>query len=163
MARYYEIVKHNAQKFANERNCSVYIAKAKRKVDYEIWFSEDTGRTKPNYQIIEEVYPSVEGDTNMKRKFRVDASKKIQPAYTSRTIKAAEDADMEDPRFDEIEELQDKVEDDFGYVMSGIERFGREGMLDDAIELLNTLADTLDSAVGIIGDKFDNSGEDREI
>lgn len=97
----------------------------------------------------------------MKRRFTVDASKKIKATSHTRSIRAADD--LEDPRMDQIEELQDKVEDDFGYVMSGIERLGREGLLDDAIELLNTLAGTLDSAVGIIGDKFDKSNRDTEI
>ena len=97
----------------------------------------------------------------MKRKFTVDASKKIKPALSGKAIRAAED--IEDPRFDQMEELQDRVSEDFDYVMNGIERLGREGLPDDAIELLNTLAGTLDSAVGIIGDKFDNSREDREI
>lgn len=83
----------------------------------------------------------------MTRRFTVDASKKI---------KAAEDI-KEDPRQEEFDTLQDKVAEDFDYVMSGIERLGREGQLDNAIDLLNTLSDTLDSAVGIIGNDFKNS------
>ena len=71
---------------------------------------------------------------------------------------------MEDPRIDQMEELQDTVSEDFDYVMSGIERLGREGMLDDAIELLTTLSGTLDSAISIIGDKFDQGSDtDTEI
>lgn len=83
----------------------------------------------------------------MTRRFTVDASKKI---------KAAEDI-KEDPRQEEFDTLQDKVAEDFDYVMSGIERLGREGQLDNAIDLLNTLSDTLDSAVGIIGNDFKNN------
>ena len=64
----------------------------------------------------------------------------------------------EDPRIDALEDLQDNVEDDFDYVISGIERLVREGMLDDALNMLNTLSDTLDSAIGIIGDKFGDKG-----
>ena len=71
-------------------------------------------------------------------------------------ITAATDDEFEDPRIDEADELQDRVEDDFEYVMSGIERLGREGLLDEAIELLNTLADTLDSAINIIGNDFES-------
>ena len=82
----------------------------------------------------------------MKRTFTVDASKKVQ---------AAKDDEMTDPRMDQAEELQDKVTDDFDYVMSGIERLVREGLTDDAINLLNTLSDTLNSAVSIIGNDFD--------
>ncbi len=82
----------------------------------------------------------------MKRTFTVDASKKVQ---------AASDDEVIDPRMDQAEELQDKVADDFDYVMSGIERLVREGLTDDAINLLNTLSDTLNSAVSIIGNDFD--------
>lgn len=82
----------------------------------------------------------------MKRTFTVDASKKVQ---------AARDDEVIDPRMDQAEELQDKVADDFDYVMSGIERLVREGLTDDAINLLNTLSDTLNSAVSIIGNDFD--------
>lgn len=82
----------------------------------------------------------------MTRRFTVDASKKIR---------AAEDI-KEDPRQEEFDTLRDKVAEDFDYVMSGIERLGREGQLDNAIDLLNTLSDTLDSAVGIIGNDFKN-------
>jgi len=88
----------------------------------------------------------------MKRRFTVDASKKVKATSHTRSIRAADD--IEDPRMDQIEELQERVEDDFGYVMSGIERLGREGMLDEAINLLHTLADTLDSAINIIGNDF---------
>lgn len=89
----------------------------------------------------------------MRRKFTVDASKKVN---SSRPIKAAELDKPEDPRIDEADELQARVEDDFDYVITGIERLGREGMLDEVISLLNTLADTLDSAIGIIGNDFES-------
>jgi hypothetical protein len=82
----------------------------------------------------------------MKRTFTVDASKKVQ---------AARDDEVIDPRMDQAEELQDKVADDFDYVMSGIERLVREGLTDEAISLLNTLSDTLNSAISIIGNDFD--------
>lgn len=68
-------------------------------------------------------------------------------------------SDDEDPKVAVAEELQDKVADDFDYVMSGIDRLIREGLVDDATSLLNTLSDTLDSAVGIIGNDFDNGAE----
>lgn len=89
------------------------------------------------------------------RKFTVKPGQRIS---ASRVIKAA-DID-EDPRIDAVEELQDKVTDDFDYVMSGIERLVREGMIDDATSLLNTLSDTLNSAVGIIGNDFDKGSEE---
>lgn len=73
----------------------------------------------------------------------------------NQTISGVKGDDVEDPRVEQAEELQARVEDDFDYVITGIERLGREGMLDEAIELLNTLAETLNSAVNIIGDDFD--------
>lgn len=100
----------------------------------------------------------------MKRKFTVDASKKIQ-ATTPVDVKAAKGDDIEDPRLEQFDDLLARVEDDFGYVSAGIERLGREGMLDEAISILNSLADTLDSAISIIGDDFDNGSDitDKEI
>lgn len=82
----------------------------------------------------------------------------------STDIMAADDEEFEDPRITEVDDLHDRVEDDFDYVMTGIERLGREGMLDEAISLLNTLADTLDSAIGIIGNDFETgSTPDEEV
>lgn len=77
------------------------------------------------------------------------------------TISGVKGDGVEDPRLDALDDLQDKVEDDFDYVMAGIERLGREGMLDEAINLLNTLSDTLDSAVSIIGDDFDKGSKEE--
>lgn len=90
----------------------------------------------------------------MKKRFTVDASRRD---LSRRDIKAADDTELEDPRLDQVDELHDRVEDDFDYVMTGIERLGREGLLDEAISLLNTLADTLDSAIGIIGNDFESN------
>lgn len=93
----------------------------------------------------------------MAKKFTVDANKKkIQASYFSRAIHAAKDEPV-DPRLEQADLLHDRVEDDFDYVMTGIERLGREGMIDEAIELLNTLADTLDSAIGVIGGDFEDN------
>ena len=75
------------------------------------------------------------------------------------TIAGVKGDSKEDPRIEAIEDLQTKVEDDFDYVITGIERLVREGMMDDASSLLNTLAETLDSAVSIIGNDFDKTGE----
>lgn len=87
------------------------------------------------------------------RKFTVRPGQKIS---ASRDIKAAVD---DDPRMDRVEELQDIVESDFDYVISGIDRLIREGMFDEATSLLNTLSETLDSAISIIGDDFDKTPE----
>ena len=95
----------------------------------------------------------------MKKRFTVDAGKKIQASYFSKAIRGAKDEEPVDPRLEQADILHDRVEDDFDYVMTGIERLGREGMLDEALDLLNTIAGTLDSAIGIIGGDFevDNS------
>lgn len=61
MAHFYEIVKHNAQKFANERKETVYITKAQRKTDYTIIFKAE--QLTPHYEIIEAVQPESEAAT----------------------------------------------------------------------------------------------------
>lgn len=94
MARFYEIVKHNAQKFANERNQVVYICKAKRKTDYYIIFSPD--QLTKNYDIMEEVYPETDinsstevGDKSMLKPFLIAT----HADYTAITLaKNSEDA-----------------------------------------------------------------------
>lgn len=93
----------------------------------------------------------------MARKFTVDASKKIQASYFSRAVRAAKNDEAVDPRMEQADMLTERIEDDFDYVMSGIERLGREGMLDEALQLLNTIAETLDSAVSIIGADFETN------
>ena len=92
----------------------------------------------------------------MSRKFTVDASKKIDASYHN-WVKAAKDEEPVDPRLDQLDELLDKVDEDFEFAMAGIDRLGREGMLDEALKLLNTLSDTLDSAIGIIGGDFESN------
>ena len=93
----------------------------------------------------------------MGRKFTIDASKKIQAADI-RVLAENEDAkNPEEVLMEQVEDLQDRVSDDFDYVMTGIERLSREGMHDEAMQLLSTLADTLDSAISIIGGQFESN------
>lgn len=96
----------------------------------------------------------------MIRKFTVDASKKVEAARSSDKVLAAKEDEKLDPRMEQLDELHDRVEDDFDYVMTGIERLGRENMIDEALSLLNSLADTLDSAIGMIGGDFKEGGSD---
>ena len=77
-------------------------------------------------------------------------SKNIQP------IKAADD--KVNPAQERADELQSNVEDDFSYVIAGIERLVREGQLDAAIDILEKISSTLNSAIGVIGEDF-GSGE----
>ena len=96
----------------------------------------------------------------MIRKFTVDASKKVTAALSPDKVLAAKEDEKLDPRMEQLDELHDRVEDDFDYVMTGIERLGRENMIDEALSLLNSLADTLDSAIGMIGGDFKDGGSD---
>lgn len=96
----------------------------------------------------------------MARKFTVDASKKVTAARRPDKVLAAKEDEKLDPRMEQLDELHDRVEDDFDYVMTGIERLGRENMIDEALSLLNSLADTLDSAIGMIGGDFKDGGSD---
>lgn len=98
----------------------------------------------------------------MSRKFTVDASKKVQATRQSDQVYGAKGDEPENPKMDQFDDLYSRVDDDFSYVMSGIERLGRENMLDEALDLLNSLADTLDSAISIIGDDFDTGINDSE-
>ena len=93
----------------------------------------------------------------MARKFVVDASKKIFAARHPDWIRAAKNSETVDPRIEQLETLMDRVDDDFEYVMAGIDRLGREGMYDEALNLLNTLAGTLNSAISIIGSDFEDN------
>lgn len=77
--------------------------------------------------------------------------------FVSKKITAAED-DKANPALDKADELQARIEDDFDYVIAGVERLGREGQLNAAIDIMEKIAATLDSAIGIIGEDF-GSGE----
>ena len=77
--------------------------------------------------------------------------------FVSTRITAAED-DKANPALDKADELQARIEDDFDYVIAGVERLGREGQLNAAIDIMEKIATTLDSAIGIIGEDF-GSGE----
>jgi hypothetical protein len=73
----------------------------------------------------------------------------------------AADDDKINPAQERADELQDRIEDDFDYVLAGVERLGREGQLDAAIDIMEKIANTLDSAIGIIGEDF-GSGEESD-
>lgn len=134
------------------------------------WFVEDgytDGEFVPLANLVTHKNTTTSGGMNPSTQevedFFLDASTNVR--RSRRIMGATEDEEFEDPRIDEADELQARVEDDFDYVITGIERLGREGMLDEAISLLNTLADTLDSAIGIIGNDFESgiSPEEEEI
>lgn len=132
----------------------------RNKFDRVVDIGSLVGEVKPKTPKTPAMNPQVSGGMNPSTQevedFFTGASTMIN---RKRRITAAEDEEFEDPRIDEADELQTRVEDDFDYVMTGIERLGREGLLDEALELLHTLADTLDSAINIIGNDFE-SGEE---
>lgn len=51
-----------------------------------------------------------------------------------------------------VDEKCDNVEDDFDYIISGIDRLCREDRCQDAIAVLDTVAAALDEAIASIGD-----------
>jgi hypothetical protein len=77
--------------------------------------------------------------------------------FVSKRITAAAD-DKVNPAQERADELQANVEDDFDYVIAGIERLVREGQVDAAIDILEKISSTLNSAIGVIGEDF-GSGE----
>ena len=88
---------------------------------------------------------------------RINANEGITASYFSRAVRAAKGDEAADPRLEQADMLLDRINDDFDYVIAGIERLGREGMLDESLSLMNTLAETLDSAIGIIGSDFESN------
>lgn len=62
--------------------------------------------------------------------------------------------DKVNPAQERADELQERIEDDFDYVVAGIERLEREGQFDAAIDIMDKIADTLDAAIGVIGEDF---------
>lgn len=88
----------------------------------------------------------------MKRQFTVKP-KNIMAAETD-----IEDA--VDSRLDQAGELQDRLEDDFDYIISGLERLGRDGDIGRAISIMQKLADTFDDAIATIGSNFESDGEE---
>lgn len=88
----------------------------------------------------------------MKRQFTVKP-KHIMAAETD-----IEDA--VDSRLDQAGELQDRLEDDFDYIISGLERLSRDGDIGRAISIMQKLADTFDDAIATIGSNFESDGEE---
>ena len=64
---------------------------------------------------------------------------------------------------DTAEELEDAVEEDFGYIVAGIDKLCREGMYNDAIDIMNKLSGVMGEIIGDIGnllsDEFGSTDE----
>lgn len=64
---------------------------------------------------------------------------------------------------DRTDERLDAVSDDFDYVISGIERLERQGKFDEAMDILNKISDTLNGAIGVIGNTFEDESVEDEF
>ena len=87
------------------------------------------------------------------RKFKILASDAVTAAGEDKPMT------MED----RTDERLDAVSDDFDYVVSGIERLERQGKFDEAMDILNKISDTLNGAIGVIGDTFTDESVDEEF
>ena len=67
----------------------------------------------------------------------------------------------ENPQQDLADELQDNLEDDFGYIMAGIEKLSRENKLSEAITIMENLSDALDAAISDISDNMTITSEEE--
>ena len=79
--------------------------------------------------------------------------------------KYIEAADKEEnPQLDLADELQANLDDDFEYILAGIEKLKRENKLSEAIAIMESLSDALNIAISDISDNFsdisDNPDED---
>lgn len=67
---------------------------------------------------------------------------------------AEDTSDREQAILDKLDELHDTIEDDFDYVLAGIERLGREGKHSQAMQIMQNISNTLNQAISDIGDNF---------
>lgn len=67
----------------------------------------------------------------------------------------------ENPQQDLADELQDNLEDDFGYIMAGIEKLSRENKLAEAIAIMENLSNALNEAISDISNNFDDIPEEE--
>ena len=88
--------------------------------------------------------------------------KKLVIRSTSQVKPVTAAEDKPNPAQERADELHDRIEDDFDYVIAGIERLGREGQLDAAIDIMQKIADTLDGAIAVIGEDFGDAEVDIE-
>jgi len=65
------------------------------------------------------------------------------------------------PQLDLADELQDNLDDDFGYILAGIDKLKRENKLSEAIAIMESLSDALNNAISDIGDNIDSTPEEE--
>ncbi len=65
------------------------------------------------------------------------------------------------PQLDLADELQANLDDDFEYILAGIEKLKRENKLSEAITIMESLSDALNVAISDIGDNIDSTPEEE--
>ena len=69
------------------------------------------------------------------------------------SITAAEDSEEKD--FTEIvEDKCDKLEEDFSYLLAGIDKLCREGKQNDAVSAISSVSEAINAAISNVGDIF---------
>lgn len=72
-----------------------------------------------------------------------------------RGINAAEEDQKKMTLEEIVDEKMDNLEDDFDYAISGLDRLCREGDCQRALEIMEQIAATLDTAIADIGESFE--------
>ena len=72
-----------------------------------------------------------------------------------RGISAAEEDQKKMTLEEIVDEKMDNLEDDFDYALSGLDRLCREGDCQRALEIMEQIAATLDTAIADIGESFE--------
>lgn len=72
-----------------------------------------------------------------------------------RGISAAEEDQKKMTLEEIVDEKMDNLEDDFDYALSGLDRLCREGDCQRALEIIEQIAATLDTAIADIGESFE--------
>ena len=67
----------------------------------------------------------------------------------------------ENPQLDLADELQANLDDDFDYILAGIEKLKRENKLSEAIAIMESLSDALNIAISDISDNIDSTPEEE--
>lgn len=80
---------------------------------------------------------------------------KIRHSILGNNYIGAADKDA-NPKQDMVDELYDNLEEDFGYILAGIEKLSRDGKFSEAISIMENLSDALDIAISNIGDNVVN-------
>ncbi len=81
--------------------------------------------------------------------FNADEIASWEPVEACDSVMAADEGKMS--MEDVVDEKLDNLNDNFDYAVAGLEKLCRDGKCEDAISIINTLTDSLDSAIAQIG------------